>query len=280
MRIGEMVSSMMTISRNKSMQAQKLQKANMELATGKRVNSASDDPSAIGRIQRTKAKLNETKIVQSALQDGINRNAMMESTMKAMSSANEELASLAVKKTSPGASSADIEAQAKTILDSMVSMMADTEYNGVNPFSQSQVSFRTSGGNSITQDTPKFMITKNESDPTKYDITLNDGTKVEGKTVADILDSDFIQTNLTEQIASATSQIGASSSVLEFRSNFEKSRGEVLTKALSNIEDADLSESAIQAKIAEQMMALADKGTSATMNMLESHVGAVFDVRI
>lgn len=280
MRIGEMVSNMMTISRHKENYAKQLQKANLEMATGKRVNSASDDPSAIGRIERTKAQLNESKIVQSALNEGINRNNMMEATLNGMSSASEKLSSLAVKHTSPGENTADIEAQAKSILDSMVDMMAKTSYNGVNPFSQATAEFRTSGGGTLTQNTPTFNIKANESDPTTYDITLNDGTELTGQSISDILDSDFITTNLTDQISSAKSSIGSSNNILEFRKNYEATREEILTKSLSNIQDADLSQSAIQSNIATQMIQMNQQNLSNLSGMMAREVGSIFDVRI
>lgn len=275
-----MVSNMMTMQRGQEMYASKLNKANMEIATGKRVNSASDDPSAIGRIERTKAQLNEAKIVQSALEDGMNRNAMMEATLNTLSSANEELASLAVEKDSPGADATAIEEQAKQLLDAMVTSMSDSDHNGTNPFTQASVSFTTSGGGTITQDTPKFNITKNADDPTTYDITLNDGTKVEGKSVSDILDSTFIKDNLTKQVSSAKSSIGTNTNVLKFRQNYEKTREEVLTKTLSNIEDADLGKATIEANIATQMMQLNQNMMASATRSMANQVGSVFDMKI
>ena len=280
MRIGEMVSNMMMVQNNQNVFAKRLSKANMELATGKRVNSASDDPSMIGRIERTKAQLNETRIIQNSLADGISRNQTMEATLTSLSSATEELSSLAVEKGTPGADTNIIEAQGKELLDSMVSAMASSDFNGANPFSQATVNYRVSGGNTLTQSTPQFNIAKNTTDPTKYDITLNDGTTLSGQSVTDILDSDFIKTNLTNQVSGAKSSIGTSSNILEFRKNYEETKETVLTKTLSNIEDADLSKSTIEANIASQMIQMNQNSLTMYARMMQSQVGSIFDVRV
>lgn len=280
MRIGEMVSNMMMVQNNQNVFAGRLSKANMQLATGKRVNSASDDPSMIGRIERTKAQLNETRITQSSLADGVNRNQTMEATLNSLSSATEELSSLAVTKGTPGADTATIDSQGKELLDSMVSAMASSEFNGANPFSQGTVNYRVSGGSTLSQDTPKFNIVKNATDPTKYDITLNDGTSLAGQSVTDIMDSNYIKTNLTNQVSGAKSSIGTSSNILEFRKNYEATKETVLTKTLSNIEDADLGKATIEANIASQMIQMNQNSLTMYSRMMQSQVGSLFDVRI
>lgn len=266
MRIGQMVSNMMMISRYQNMNAEKLHDANMEMATGKRVNSAADDPSAIGRIQRTKAQINESQITQRVLEDKRNQNAMVEASLTAMGDASKELASLAVKEGTPGADTASIEAKAKSLLDSMVKIQSETTFNGANPF--------TDGSS------PSFTIKANETDPTTYDITLNDGTTLTGKSVSDIVDSSFIKENISGQISEARSAVGVETNILEFRSSYEKTRESVLTKSLSNIQDADLDESAIKASIATQMIQANQQLLAKSTNMMARQIGSAFDVRV
>ena len=55
---------------NNMRMAQKMEStATQRIASGKRVNSASDDPTAIGKIQRLTAQINASKYVQANLKD-------------------------------------------------------------------------------------------------------------------------------------------------------------------------------------------------------------------
>ncbi|QKY71271.1 flagellin [Lentibacillus sp. CBA3610] len=261
MRIGEMASHMMMMARNQENYTEKLYKANQQMATGKRVNSAADDPSMIGRIERTKAQLNESKWTQGALEDGINRNAMIEATLESARANGDELSSIAMRYQAEDADKPQMETQAKDLLNAMADTFTEASYNQTNPFDQ---------------DTSLFRISKNENDPSTYDIRKNDGAVLEGKTISDILDPEFIQENLTNEIAGSKSRVGTSTTILESKANYEKTKEEILTKSLSNMQDADLTEASTQATIAKQMIQI-------NQNMMSSwheQAGSVLDIRV
>lgn len=278
MRIGEMTTMMRKISRNQTMYAQKAQKADMQLATGKRVNSAADDPSAIGRIQRTKAEISTSKIAQSSLSEALLRNDTMETTLNLMSESATDLNTLALQKGQPGADRASLETQAATVLDSMVSAMAGTSYNGVNPFAEESISIDGSGGGSLTVDSPEFNIVKNGTDPTKYDITLNDGTELTGKSVSDILNSSFIQDNLSSEITNATSSVGISNNVINRRKSFEVSQEETLANMLSNIEDADMAQASIDSAVSKKMVAINQTLMTSYASSSQSQISSLLNI--
>lgn len=254
MRIGQMTSMMRMVSNNQKTQAATYTNAQKQISTGKRVNSAADDPSAIGRIARTKADLSASKIRQASLSDAKLRNTTMENSLDFSSDATHELNKLAVSHSSPGVDRGAIEKQATDLLDSMVDTMANTEYNGSNPFTQGKINIGLSNGGSLELDAPKFNIKKNVTDPTTYDIIKADGTTLSGQSVEDILDSDFIETNLTNEIADAKSKIGVSDNIINFRQNHEAKQEVNLTSQLSQMEDADLAEVAVDAAMAKTMM--------------------------
>ena len=108
----------------------------MEISTGKRVNQAADDPSAIGRIQRMKSLINETKIAKNALEHASLRNKTMENTLTQMGEISTELYSLSIEYNGVTSDKETLEKQASSLLDEMVDMQASTRYNGSNPFTK------------------------------------------------------------------------------------------------------------------------------------------------
>lgn len=278
MRIGEITSNMMMVARNQNHYVNQYQKSQTQLSTGKRVNTAADDPSAIGRIQRTKALLNESIITSDALEGVSYRNQAMETSLDGMGSMAEELGSLAIEYNGVNPHKATIESQATSLLDAMVDMQDGTLVNGSNPFTDGKNTVRLSGGKTTTVESPKFQITKNATDPTHYDIILNDGTTLSDQSVSDILDSDYIQENLTNQISGAKAFIGINERILESRKNIERKNQEILTKTLSNLEDADLTKSTVEANIASQMITLNQGLMSTSAGQMQSQVGMLFNM--
>lgn len=280
MRIGEMASNMMMISKNQMHFMKSNMIAQKEIATGKRVNSAADDPSSIHRIQRLKGTLNEINITKSNLDQASFRNQAMESSLNEMGNMANDLLSLSIQYEGFDPDKQVIETQATAILDNMVSIQANTSYNGSNPFTDGKSQVRLTGGNTITINSPKFQITKNSTNPSNYDITLNDGTKLENQSVSDILSSDFIQENFSNQISEAKASIGINDRILETRKNIESRQEEVLTKALSNIEDADLAKSSINLNITSQMVNLNQALLLSSSNQFQQYTGMIFNVTV
>lgn len=278
MKIGEMASNMMALQKNQNSFINKQMDAQKQISTGKRVNEAADDPGAIARIQKTKALLSETAITKTALEDASNRNELMETTLNEMGNMASELGTLAIEKGGVAADTELIEKQAAAVLDAMVDMQANTTYKGSNPFTDGKNSVRLTGGNQLEMGSSSFQITKSETDPALYNITLNDGTTLEDQSVAAILDSSFVQDNLASQITESKVSIGINDRILKSRQNIEAKQEEVLTKSLSQMEDADLAKAAIESNIASTMANLNQELLGSSSRQMQSQVGAIFNM--
>lgn len=277
MRIGELANNMMILARTQNQFMMQYQKAQKEISTGKRVNTAADNPIAIGQIQRTKALINETEITQNALGSVKLRNQAMETTLTQMGEISNDLYSLSIQYNGISPEKETLEAQAIALLDEMVSMQESTRFNGTNPFSDNSYSVRLSSGSTLTLNNPSFSITKNEAEPSNYDITLNDGTKVTNQSVQDILNSEFIQNNLSNQISSARTTIGINDRILDSRMKIEAVNEELLTGLLSRLEDADLAKSSVDVNIAGQMINLNQGLLYTASGQLQGQIGSIFN---
>lgn len=277
MRIGELANNMMILARTQNQFMMQYQKAQKEISTGKRVNTAADNPIAIGQIQRTKALINETEITQNALGSVKLRNQAMETTLTQMGEISNDLYSLSIQYNGIPPEKETLEAQAIALLDEMVSMQESTRFNGTNPFSDNSYSVRLSSGSTLTLNNPSFSITKNEAEPSNYDITLNDGTKVTNQSVQDILNSEFIQNNLSNQISSARTTIGINDRILDSRMKIEAVNEELLTGLLSRLEDADLAKSSVDVNIAGQMINLNQGLLYTASGQLQGQIGSIFN---
>lgn len=281
MRIGEMVSTMQRMVNAMNNFNALAQKSAQRLATGKRVNSVADDPSAIGRINRLDSAIRANKIYQSNINNGISLVKTMDSALKSMEEAGKRLAELAVRYNNSSISAAEktqIEEEAKAYLDEIKNTLQNTEFNGIKVFQTASYNIFSSSG-TVTVDTPKFKIESGATAGT-YIITDNSGNTLSDKTVNEILTSDFVNKNIVEPIAQARSQVGVRQTILENRLNFEKEMEAIQVEALSNIEDVDVAEENMQLTKYQTLAALNSKMLASYSYQMYSTIGQLLDMRI
>lgn len=252
--IGSLSSSMMMMANAQQNWFSRYNKDEQQLSTGLKVNSPADSPSTWGQIQDLKSRINANPIVQQGLQSGINRDTTMENTLGALGSSASALSNLSVQYAQSGANKTSIESQATSILNSMVNQMANTSFNGNNPFTQGSISLLTNGDSgSISTTAPKFNIVHNATNSSNYDITLNNGTVLSNQTTAQILGSGFAKTNLTDQISSANSSLGTQDTILKDQKSLESSNLTAMNSQLSNLQDVNVAKVTSDAVVSQSM---------------------------
>lgn len=277
MRIGDYVRTSQNMINSINNYQNQINKSQKRLSTGKKLSS--DNPSLIGRGERLKSMINASKITQSALQDAQLKNQAMENTLSLLTENVNDLASLATEKGTPGADLDAIKSQAKQMLDSMAESMANTKFNGVNPFTSGDTVITSNGGTS-TFKTPEFNIAINAEDPTTYDITLNDGTSLTEQSIDDILDATFIETNLQTEVSSARSTVATNSNIMERHIKLETKNEEIMTQSLENLEGIDLSKETVEMNKNSALLQINNQLLSATTSSFAQQVGNILDIRI
>lgn len=277
MRIGDYVRTSQKMINSINNYQNQINKSQKRLSTGKKLSS--DNPSSIGRGERLKSMINASKITQSALQDAQLKNQAMENTLSLLTENVSDLASLATEKGMPGADLDAIKSQAKQMLDSMAESMANTKFNGANPFTSGDTVITSNGGTS-TFKTPEFNIAVNAEDPTKYDITLNDGTSLTAQSVDDILDATFIETNLQTEVSSARSTVATNTNIMERHVKLETKNEEIMTQSLENLEGIDLSKETVEMNKNSALLQINNQLLSATTGSFAQQVGNILDIRL
>ena len=277
MRIGDYVRTSQQMINSINNYQNQINKSQQRLSTGKKLSS--DNPSSIGRGERLKSMINASRITQSSLKDAQLKNQAMENTLSLLTENVNDLASLATEKGMPGADLDAIKSQAKQMLDSMAESMANTKFNGANPFTSGDTVITSNGGTS-TFKTPKFNIAVNAEDPTTYDITLNDGTQLTGKSVDDILDSTFIETNLQTEVSNARSTVATNSNIMERHLKLETKNEEIMTQSLENLEGIDLSKETVEMNKNTALLQINNQLLSATTGQFAQQVGNILDIRL
>lgn len=277
MRIGDYVRTSQQMINSINNYQNQINKSQKRLSTGKKLSS--DNPSSIGRGERLKSMINASKITQSALKDAQLKNQAMENTLSLLTENVSDLASLATEKGMPGADLDAIKSQAKQMLDSMAESMANTKFNGANPFTSGDTVITSNGGTS-TFKTPKFNIAVNAEDPTTYDITLNDGTSLTAQSIDDILDATFIETNLQTEVSNARSTVATNSNIMERHLKLETKNEEIMTQSLENLEGIDLSKETVEMNKNSALLQINNQLLSATTGQFAQQVGNILDIRL
>lgn len=276
MRIGDYARTSQKMINSINNYQNQINKSQKRLSTGKKLSS--DNPSLIGRGERLKSLINTSKITQGALQDAQLKNQSMENTLSLLTENVNDLASLATEKGMPGADLDAIKSQAKQMLDSMAESMANTKFNGANPFTSGDTVITSNGGTS-TFKTPEFNIAANAGDPTTYDITLNDGTSLTAQSVDDILDATFIGTNLQTEVSNARSTVATNSNIMERHIKLETKNEEIMTQSLENLEGIDLSKETVEMNKNSALLQINNQLLSATTGSFAQQVGTILDIR-
>jgi len=277
MRIGDYVRTSQQMINSINNYQNQINKSQQRLSTGKKLSS--DNPSSIGRGERLKSMINASRITQSSLKDAQLKNQAMENTLSLLTENVNDLASLATEKGMPGADLDAIKSQAKQMLDSMAESMANTKFNGANPFTSGDTVITSNGGTS-TFKTPKFNIAVNAEDPTTYDITLNDGTSLTAQSIDDILDATFIETNLQTEVSNARSTVATNSNIMERHIKLETKNEEIMTQSLENLEGIDLSKETVEMNKNSALLQINNQLLSATTGQFAQQVGNILDIRL
>lgn len=282
MRIGEVLSTMSKMVNTYNNLNALSQKSIQRISTGKRINSAADDPAAVLQISKLESKINELSGIQKGIQDGISLLQTIDKTYENMSTTAQKLVDLASQYNNGTLSDSDkkiIEEQAKAYLNEIINQKNNTTFNGMNVFSKSQYNiYRGISGNS-TINIPKFDISYDSTTDT-YSFTDNNGNVISGKNISEILNTDFIQNNIINPISQARSYIGTQEDILEKALNFEQSQEIIAQQTLSTIQDVNIEEEKANLAMYQTQMNIITQLMSNYSNMIQKQMENLFNTTV
>ncbi|MCR6513566.1 MAG: flagellin [Clostridium sp.] len=218
------------------------------ISSGKKLNSAKDNPNKLGQSETMRIKLRSLQMAERNVQD---TNSMLQSVDGSLDSINNSLVrmkELVVKAASDTNSLEDkkiIQEEIDSIKDGIDELVGKSEFNGVNLLKDDGVK---------NNYTPKYMETMIGADSgetvfiPKYNastdkLTDKDGNKLRDLSVLNDKDAQkAISTvdDVIEQVTSMRSKYGAIASRLETTGNGLGELEGMTTKAQSQLSDADI----------------------------------------
>lgn len=228
-------SSSISILNRLSRTTQQASKTFQKLSTGKRVNSAGDDPSALAIAKSLESSTNSLRTVnngidlsQGALETASGAlNAQLESLQQA-----RELAVQASSGTLSNSDRANLNQQYNAQLQNIDQISSQTQFNGNNLLDGSFSKNVTTGSNG--QSTNISVGATSSGSLGLSSTGIGDQTSAQNS----------IQSidNAISQVVAEQARIGASQNALEYQSNANSVQAENLAAARSSLEDADYSE--------------------------------------
>ncbi|WP_279146040.1 MULTISPECIES: flagellin N-terminal helical domain-containing protein [Clostridium] len=116
------------------------------LSTGKRINSAADSPSDMGRINGFTAQIRGSQVGQRNIQDGTSYLQVKENAVNEMQSVGQRLNELSVQYRNDTLNSDDkkmIEKEATELLKNVIETKEQTKFNGLNVFDNKDINIQT-----------------------------------------------------------------------------------------------------------------------------------------
>jgi flagellin len=202
------------------------------LSSGKKLNSAKDNPSKVDDVEKLKISVLSRQAASSNMQDTNSMVQTFDGALQEMTNNVSRLKELAIKAASGTVSDEDsttIKTEMDSILSSINDLANNTEFNGVKL--------------SVNTDTTKKTTIGSESDETidiPFENVTTTGLGLDGLTN---MDSDqtlkAIEASSTK-ITSLRSKYGAIETRLDDTQNNDDEISDTLTSAQSSLEDADL----------------------------------------
>lgn len=130
-------------------------KSDTRLATGKKINTAADNPASMIRLSRFEAKVRGRHVAEKNIQDGLAFLEVRDNALSSLQNIAQSLRELAVRYENDSLSKdekAVLEKQAGSLMKEMSDILKNTEFNGKKVFSDSDLKIQ-SGPNSKEQHT-------------------------------------------------------------------------------------------------------------------------------
>ncbi|MDD3223499.1 MAG: flagellin [Clostridium sp.] len=253
-------------------------KAMKNISSGKRVDTASDDPYALAQSDQFNMEIRGLQMSSTNSQDAVSLLQTTDGGMDGMTSMLQRIRSLAVQSANGTESDSDrqaIQAETKTLVDGIDNLSKSTNINDVNLIAQDGTSTKTVmvGGNvGETLQLPTYNLTAaalnlKDSSGNYIDLSTEAGAKAAINTIDSAIST----------IGSARSNYGAISNRLSSVISNSSDINIVLQTADSNITDADIasemmrySRDSIISQAGIAMMAQTNKFPQDVLNILQN----------
>jgi len=220
---------------------QHMQAAMLRLSSGKKINSASDDPAGLMISQRMKAQINGLNVASKNSQDSISMYQTADGGLGETQSILQRMNELAVQASNDTNSTSD-RASIKTELTQLGSeithIYSSINYNGINLLSSSgnltfQIGATSNAYDSMGINLSSFNIGSSLNN-------IANGTAINVDNSDNARNSISIIQNAINSVSSSRSVIGAYQNRLEYAIDNLNNESSNLTEAESRITDADM----------------------------------------
>lgn len=238
------------------------QESSNRLATGRRVNQASDAPRDFFRAQALASRISNLLDTKADIGRGIDALAATQVGLNSVEKFSQQLKGLAISAQSADASGrAEITAQFDTIRSQLDLLVGDISYQGANLLSNPADSLRVSVSDSSGG---RFTINGQASDAASLGIgtaaTDFNGFASQADIDAAIL---AVEAAITE-VQSNSSRIGSNAAILNIRESFTQDLSDTLQTGVDKLINADLNQEAARSLAANVRDGLAQEGQRIT----------------
>lgn len=254
-------------------------KAMRVVATGKRINSAADDPAGLSISEKMKAQIRGLNQAAQNAQNGISMLNVAEGAIGEQENILHRIRELAVQAATDTNASDDREAlqqEANQLLQEINRISSTTEFNTMNLIDGSRENKNEGDDNALylhvgANANQTIAVEIGEVSTNSLGITDIDITTREGANAAiDLLDGAI------KKASSERSKIGAYTNRLEFTISNLETQAENMTAAESRISDADmakaimdLARASIQSQVAQAMLSQGMQHESLMLQLLK-----------
>ena len=249
------------------------------VATGKRINSAADDPAGLSISEKMKAQIRGLNQASKNAQNGISLLNVAEGAMGEQENILHRIRELAVQAATDTNADTDreaLQAEVNQLLEEINRIGGTTQFNGMNLLDGSKMNKQEGDDNALyihvgANANQAIAIEIGEMNAGAMGISSIDITNREGANAAiDAIDGAI-------KIASRErSKLGAYTNRLEFTISNLETQAENMTAAESRISDADMAQavmemakSSIMSQVAQSMLAQSMQSESLVLKLLE-----------
>lgn len=256
-----------------------MQKAMLRLASGKKLNSAADDPAGLGISQRMEAQINSLNVSINSTQDGI---SMLQTAEGGLSETQQilqrmnELATEAANDTNATLDRSSIGIELRELEKEMQHISSSTNFNGVNLLGSSNTLTLQTGDTSNSYDSFGVNLSPFNFNSILYSIM--NGSAINVSTSTNARNSMSVIQHAIDLVSASRSTIGALQNSLNYTLDDLNNETNNLTSAEANITDADMakeimeySKYSILSQCAQAMLSQAIKSPNTVLQLLENY---------
>ncbi|PJI07453.1 MULTISPECIES: flagellin [Clostridium] len=224
-----------------------MQKAMFRLSTGKRINSAADDPAGLTISEHMQAQINSLDAASRNTQNSIcmlqTAEGGLNETQSILQRMNE-LATQAANGTNSPTAISGIKSELSQLEDEISHICNSTNFNGINLLGSSSNLNMQIGATDNSYD--KLSLNLSSFNTAKSLASIINGGSINVDNVTDARNSISVIQNAIDEISSSRSLIGAYENRLNYSIDNLNSEEENLTSAESKITDADMAKEILQ----------------------------------